>query len=1052
VRFVTEEFLADLRAAVAGAAGEAGGCAPIPGVTDVDVPEKEPHFDIEVISDAVTSYRAPRSGNAAALRADFEQLLRDRSRAFSKPGRRVSLLVNCGDLVVGRADDKDQELERVRSSYADVWLPAVNGLREAAAGANGADAQAYRDVLSVPGNEDAYSGGRSAPRARPYYEQFARPAAVGSVPDRPEAHPVATIFRVRPELATSASPAAPLAFVVVIGFDSNDIQYNHALARDHGQIAEEQFTWSQRLVIELRTGIARNAPLYVIAVTHHNLLPAESRMVHSAAGADHEQTAGLRGRLAIGGNHVCSPVAPLCVTNHFLIENALGVTSNASDFLLHCQQLRASLVIHGNTQQRVATTVATTPLAAGESPVQLTVLSTPAFAKDRPTSGMARISLNLWKGEAEIAFQYDTAPDGGAAGTPIQITRPLLSASRIKASERRLYGKVTGLIAKALRDDQIADREKEEIREFADYVADLWESDGYTPVSWPDGRLPRFGPPTRFNRYYLLLLLREIEGHHYEILLSRHNPLQASTIGEWDALLMPAFTSVRNLMERLHNDVVRQVVVQAEDVDRAANAKMFDDAVERIQTSLGNAQDDIWLDKMREIGSEVRRLKISPTSGEITEYEYHLVTLTPFVTANTDMTPDERAIVRWLTELPSLQLLGAPLDDPRSLPMEAVTSRGAGLRWEPPADPSGAPANPRKQVELPPGSVWFPLPESDETQGLWRQVPSIRARNADVMTWIDEQLAERRGKDGAFQPHVVLGKMTETTGYERRSGPFRFEPAGDGQAPGAKLATSTREAMLRVEYTGEFDLAGQHPYQGHELEVRRIVLVRRDYELTNKRRRDVILVFDADRQSGAGLGFFRTCSADPEHGLLGLLRPTQRYVLQGGLDRAVLVNKFLAQECVDDPWGFLRATFGGAGEPVALTPPIIEQVWWDDWDSDSRGLREFLVCDGNHRVVQRVWGEGQAAAAIGVLGEPLQPYYARPFSPYEWDITAENVVAVTPESQYKYAARKVDVDRLDVSQRIKADLRAKDPKKLFRRYYRNLEAGFGPMGGQGGKW
>ena len=52
--------------------------------------------------------------------------------------------------------------------------------------------------------------------------------------------------------------------------------------------------------------------------------------------------------------------------------------------------------------------------------------------------------------------------------------------------------------------------------------------------------------------------------------------------------------------------------------------------------------------------------------------------------------------------------------------------------------------------------------------------------------------------------------------------------------------------------------------------------------------------------------------------------------------------------------GFLRATFGGAGDPVALTPPVIERVHWEDWDSSEqqagiRGLRR------QPPVVQKVW-------------------------------------------------------------------------------------------------
>jgi hypothetical protein len=233
--------------------------------------------------------------------------------------------------------------------------------------------------------------------------------------------------------------------------------------------------------------------------------------------------------------------------------------------------------------------------------------------------------------------------------------------------------------------------------------------------------------------------------------------------------------------------------------------------------------------------------------------------------------------------------------------------------------------------------------------------------------------------------------------------------------------------------------------------------VRRTIETRRRSKRDVIMVFDASRQyqSGSGLSYFEACPLRRENGWLGILRPTQRYVLQGGLDRAEGVNKFLAEQCSDDPWGFVRATYDGAGEPVALTPPVIEQVWREDWDSDDTAMLEFLVCDGNHRIVQKVWRSREVTPAIGVVGEPRQPYYARPFSPYEWDITAENIVSVTPEPRFKYAPRTVDLDRLDLSDEARLELsekQAKQPGDLYRRYYRDLTAGFGPMGGQGGRW
>ena len=297
----------------------------------------------------------------------------------------------------------------------------------------------------------------------------------------------------------------------------------------------------------------------------------------------------------------------------------------------------------------------------------------------------------------------------------------------------------------------------------------------------------------------------------------------------------------------------------------------------------------------------------------------------------------ELAIVEWLAELPSMRLPGGRLSGSQTIPFEAIMSGGAGLRWEPAADPADPDEitedDSRRRTILPPGAVWFPLPETDESEGPWALAPSIVARNADVMRWVDGQLAKRRSVDGLFPPHIVMGRMKATLGYSRTDGPFPFDqPSGYVTSPG-QLSRSTMEAMNRVEYIDEYDLRGQRPYEG--LDIRRLALARRTVRVRSSREREVILVFDATAaaQAGATLPSFKTCPADAEHGLLGVLRPAQRYVLKLGLERADWVNGYLADKCGEDPWGFLRATFGGAGEPLALTPPVIEQVHWDDWDS-----------------------------------------------------------------------------------------------------------------------
>ncbi|CAI7977304.1 conserved hypothetical protein [Frankia sp. Hr75.2] len=1070
MHFVTDEFLDDLEMG----RGEKS------AVTDVWVDRKSRYFDVEVISDLVVAGPKAHSGiysdeEINRLRGDLVSRVTDLRRAFQLAGEKRSgsaadLLVNCGDLVGKRNDRSASELHRVQAAYREICLPALRDLQ------GGADGK----ILGIPGDQDSYAGGgrirgpwEAPPEAagegsHPYYTHLASGLAANDLPKRPEEHPVTSIFRVLELNDTSSSAGLgdePLACVAVVGFDSNDIQYKYDLAANYGQIGEEQLNRARRLIGVLRSKVARSTPLYLIAVTHHNLLPTQDRLAQLPRGANDEHYVRFRAVLDVPeeSSNVCEPTSRFCVTNHFLAESTSNATSNASGFLNHLLQLRTSLLVHSNMQQRAAATVTSAPLVTGQSPRQLDIVTAPALSTGRPTSGMARIRLDLWKGDAEIAFKYDAAEDGGPADKPVQMNRRLVSASRVSSGERRLYGKVRDLIAAALENKTTQSRS--EIERFAEYVGKVWAEHGYAAVSFADGKLPAdLGPATRQNRYHLLLLLREAEGGNYELLLSRHTPLKPSDMAEWGTLLMPAFSNVRDLMDRLRLDVVRQVS-QAEDLERAASAKRFDEAVEALQDGDGGQQDDIWQDKLREIATDTKR-KISPTSGTITDYEYRLVVLTPFVRDTREITtfdasPETRtelALVEWLTELPSVRLPGAPLGGRQELPMEAIMSGGAGLRWDPTADPvnpdEASEDDERRRRAFPPGAVWFPLQQAGDASQPWELAPSIVARNADVMRWVSGQLRDRLAKDGTYPPHVVLGAMRESSGYDLADGPFPFDgvpfaadptTAAYVDARTRPLSVSTTEAMARVEFIHDFDLRGQRPYA--DLQIRRVVLVRRVIPVPSGRERDVICVFDASQPpSGKDLSYFLTI---PESERLGLLRPAQRYVLQAGLDRAGWVNDYLSEKCID-PWGFLRATYGGAGEPIALTPPIIEQVTAGDVDTDDGRYREFVVCDGNHRVVTKVWNSGEAAAAIGVVGEPREPYYARPFSPYEWDMTADNPLAVTPDVRFKHAPRSVPWEGL--SEPARKELQAIPPERRYRRYYRDLSLGFGPMGGQGGRY
>jgi hypothetical protein len=186
-----------------------------------------------------------------------------------------------------------------------------------------------------------------------------------------------------------------------------------------------------------------------------------------------------------------------------------------------------------------------------------------------------------------------------------------------------------------------------------------------------------------------------------------------------------------------------------------------------------------------------------------------------------------------------------------------------------------------------------------------------------------------------------------------------------------------------------------------------------------------------------------------------MLRPVQRYVLEAGLERAEQILRVVRPALAEagDPWGFARVRKGGAPKPVAVTPPIIEQLHPDDRERrEGEGDEDFVICDGNHRVVQAVWNGRLALPAVAVIGDLPQPYYARPFGRFEWDATAENEQVVTPDVASKYLSRKVNREKDLPDDEAREKLAAVPDSMLFRRYYRDFESGFGYMGGQGGRF
>jgi len=214
----------------------------------------------------------------------------------------------------------------------------------------------------------------------------------------------------------------------------------------------------------------------------------------------------------------------------------------------------------------------------------------------------------------------------------------------------------------------------------------------------------------------------------------------------------------------------------------------------------------------------------------------------------------------------------------------------------------------RRRFKIPPGAIWYPVAPSDESTGPWIRSPAIVCRNADVMRWVDEVLTRRRFADGRFPGALVMGGVEGASNIIRAVEKLTF--------------ADTIRAMDNVKYAETYDLRDEYAYRG--LKIRRVRLVKRNL-LVREGSRTVISILDVDEE-------------DPQRQWIGVLRPVQRYVRQAGLDRAVEIRRFLATEPALDPWGFVRICKGAAPEPVAVTPPIVEQM--PDAECDEREHEE----------------------------------------------------------------------------------------------------------------
>ena len=241
-------------------------------------------------------------------------------------------------------------------------------------------------------------------------------------------------------------------------------------------------------------------------------------------------------------------------------------------------------------------------------------------------------------------------------------------------------------------------------------------------------------------------------------------------------------------------------------------------------------------------------------------------------------------------------------------------------------------------------------------------------------------------------------------------------------------ADSTVTALGRVHYATQYDLGRLNVYDPATLE--RVWIVRESSHVSSR----LLLypVFDGDR-SDDSIGIQTRAP-------IGVLRPSQRYVTTSGLVRARVLSDTVV-DLLNDRWGY--GVVESDARRIRITPPILERMHPVDRDVEEESA-DFIVCDGNHRIVERVWRRRLPTAAVAAIEAPAEPYYILPLPETAWSLVSDAEVGVAPARDQKYTVRGVELTLPG------SPLWHVPASERYRRYFRSLETGFDDLGGQAG--
>lgn len=780
--------------------------------------------------------------------------------------------------------------------------------------------------------------------------------------------------------------------VAVFGLDSNGMTYHYRDGlHDFGRVGDQQLTGIEETLNELGK-LFFGTPLYVFVVMHHHLLPVEKfEEVERRVSNEYRDK---------DDRHV-----------HVLMNS---VNIDSPDIITRLQKLRVSLISHGHMHSPLIQSIRYHNYH--ESPsndTSLKVVGVPSLVQrentrhivERPYIGCTVFTIDKFRGTVRIDV---LAKRDDSTKIVRSINSPLISISQVSPEERRVYRRVHSWLRP--RDPQPPDdvpytgspSEDDGLDRFRGAFDRLWCEAGYTLISslpraltgddgsdllFPNVIWRNDYPKKKHYRLLVVLLENNDSNNDPYILLNNHIPIRDSNYGAWQAPLLPAFNSLEQLLINLRNDLCRM----RDDLETRKPMQVIEDkrkrqGVENAMRLLGMVGPDSFDDKMIDLAKR-EFTKFSPVDGQPQLYEYTLTAIESF------------------TLRPGMR--GSLADAIRTL---MISSPEHAYRWE------------LGREQAMDGYVWFPFRH-------WRQCKAIVSRNADVMAWLEQVL----GDLGTLRDRApwlycgITGGVDDSLRINRVT-PHPFdEVAGEENTVCTgpiSLVTGLRHVRLQQQY----DLGGVRPYETAEI---KLVLLRKENKELDNSARDRIGVYD---QCG--------------NQLIGYLRPVQRYVLSSGLRRAKNIREAVGKISDVDPAklnGYITI-HRSIGDQIALLPPIIEGVPSEEREviiEDGKEIAEYLVCDGNHRIVQYCWRDKHDVLAV-LISNPSERYYAYPASCWSWNITSRNEIRNSPDLYGKYSPRLPDQDN-----NLERQSGEHYGHNWYRRFYRDFSTAF-DSGTQGG--